>query len=282
MSAFLAASAQDLKRLLELFPIAEIRKAWPDLKGTKEEICFGAVESKDYQRIAEFVDEFFSCCKQHVYVFNRPDQTTGLPGTLQDEPAALSLEGTRSLYILRTKYHVVLRDPLEEACVDFLWPMRLEITADKVNIVLRCVVLEKSMTPYFTRSYYVADRSIEEKGVVQEVESFAPQRADLHKGVKQLWEDGFMDSSSAKVKKALSMASETMDEELGIKEHNPELYETIQGSTLLNALFAIADEKKCGAGVFSVQPSNGYLAFPRYSEKGGTDFVISEILRNNQ
>src|SRR5689334_1863199 len=99
MSAFSTASAQDLKRLLELFPIAEIRKAWPDAKGTKEEICFGAVESKDYERIAGFVDEYFSCCKQHAYIFNRPEGMEMLPATLQGEPAVVELEGTRSLYI---------------------------------------------------------------------------------------------------------------------------------------------------------------------------------------
>jgi len=282
MSTFDSASVQDLKRLLELFPILNLRQAWPDLKGTKEEICFAAAETKDYARICKFVDEQFTCCKQHVYTFMRGPDIATLPATLQGEPAAIEYPGTHSLYILRATYSVVLRDPLEEASIDFLWPIRLEITPDQVNIVLRFVVLEKSVTLYFDRSCYVADRNVEEKIVVREVEGFAPQRADLHKGVKQLWEDGFMDSSYAKLKKALSMASETMDEERGIKEHNPELYETILESTLLNAIFAIADEKKCGASVFSVQPSNGYLHFPRYSEKGGTDFVIGEILRNNQ
>jgi hypothetical protein len=281
MGTFETSSVQDLKRLLEMFPIVSLRQAWPDLKGTKEEICFGASESKDYARIAQFVDEHFSCCKQHVYTFMKPAEATALPESLQNEPPALTLTGVHTLFILRATYTVVLREPLEETTIDFLWPIRLDITPDQVNAVLRFVVLEKAVTQYFNRPCYVPDRSVEEKAVVKEIEQWAPERADLHKGIKNLWETGFMDSSSAKLKKALSLASETMDEEKGIREHNPELYAEIQENTLLNALFAVSDEK-CGVSVLSVQPSNGYLAFPRYSEKGGTDFVISEILRNNQ
>jgi hypothetical protein len=156
------------------------------------------------------------------------------------------------------------------------------MASDQQVAVLRLIVLEKAVTQYFDRPCYVSDRSIEEKLIIKELEVWAPKRADLHKGIKELWQEGFMDSSSAKLKKALSMASETMDEERGIREHNPELYAEIQESTLLSALFAIAEEEKYGVSVFSAQPSIGYLAFPRYSEKGGTDHVITEILNKNK
>jgi hypothetical protein len=274
-----AAPVQDLKRLLELFPVSSLRHAWPDVKGTKEEICFTVSQAKDYERIAAFVSEHFSYCKQHVYAFNAPEGG-GFPETLCDEPATIT-QPNSALFIVRVRYEVVLRDPLEETTLDFLWPIRLELAENGKFALVRFVVLEKSVTPYFDRPCYVPGRSIEEKDVVAEVSEWAGARVDLHKGIKQLWDTGFMDSSQAKLKKALSMASETMDEELGIREHNPELYGQIVENTLLSALFAISDNK-IGVTVFSVQPSNGYLAFLRYSEKGGTDHVISEILRNNQ
>jgi len=44
-------------------------------------------------------------------------------------------------------------------------------------------------------------------------------RSDLHKGVKSLWEDEFMDSPRIKFKKPMSVASEAMDEELGIRQN---------------------------------------------------------------
>jgi hypothetical protein len=108
-----------------------LRQGWPDLKGTKAEICFAAAETRDSQRICKFVDEQFTCCKQHVYTFLREPDVTAVPATLQDESAALEYAGTHSLFILRATYSVVLRDPLQEASIDFLWPIRLEITPDR-------------------------------------------------------------------------------------------------------------------------------------------------------
>jgi hypothetical protein len=278
-----SATDQDLKRLLELYPLDSLRSWWPEIKGKKDEICFTAAQSRDYERIAAFVQENFSCCKQHVYAFAPPaGEQIALPGTIRGEAATVSAPGG-ALFVLRVRYEVVLRDPLEEIYIDFLWPLRLEITDNQQVALLRLVVLEKGVSQFIDRGrpYYVPGRTIEERDVLNEVDGWAGGRIDLHKGIKALWAEGFMDSPQAKLKKALSVATEIMDEELGIREHNPELYEQIADNTLVNALFTIAD-KQYGATAFSAQPSSGYLAFPRYSEKGGTDRVISEILANNK
>jgi hypothetical protein len=113
------ASIQDLKRLLELFPVANLREGWPGTKGTKEEICFSIAEGGDRHRIANFVDDHFSCCRQHVYAFVNPNSLE-LPAVLAEEPAAVQIPGERSLYVLRVRYSVVLREPLEETFLDFL------------------------------------------------------------------------------------------------------------------------------------------------------------------
>jgi hypothetical protein len=281
VGTFDSASVQDHKRLLELFPIANLRRFWPNLKGTKEEVCQAAAETKNLDLIGRFIDENFSDCKQHVYMFQKPDGFGQVPAQLGGEPAARIVPEFRSLFVLRSTYNVVLRQPLEETSIDFLWPIRLELSPDGPYIVLRFVVLEETVSAYFDRPCYVPDRSVEEKNVVREVEGWGNPRVDLHKGIKELWKNEFMDSPSAKQKKSLSMAQEVMDEELGIREHTPELFEQLQENPLVSVLFLISD-KTCGTDVFSAKPSEGYLAFPRYSEKGGTDFVISQILRNNQ
>ena len=273
------ASTQDLKRLLELFPITSLRQAWAELKGVKDEVCFAVAEQKDVDRIGSFVLGHFSCCKQHVYVFPRAAGTV-IPDVLLGEPPTL-VDSDRALFIMRVTYEVVLRDPLEETSIDFLLPIMLELSPDAPYALVRFVVLEKSVPQYFDRPCYVPRRSIEEKTVLSALSAWGKARVDLHKGIKQLWSDGFMDSSYAKLKKALSMASETMDEERGIREHNPELYDQIDQNTLLSALFTIADEN-CGTTVLSAQPTDGYLAFPRYSEIGGTDRVVAKVLRANQ
>jgi hypothetical protein len=104
---------------------------------------------------------------------------------------------------------------------------------------------------------------------------------DLHKGIKQLWADGFMDCFRATYKKPMSVASEQMDEEKGIKEHNPELYKILRKSSLLNVLFEIEDEEST-VSVMSAEPQVGFLGFPRYTEaKGDTDAILAKLLAHN-
>ncbi len=275
------ASIQDIKRLLELFPLSKLKEHWPFLKGTKDEICFAVAETRDADAISSFVDENLSCCKQHIYVFQRPNDLIAVPNAVDGADRILHVDGARSLFLIRVRYDVLLRDPLEETSVEFLWPVRLDLSEH--NIVVRFVVLQKNMSAYFDRSHYVAGRSSEEEDVVRQIaQAHQLEIADLHKGIKKLWDEGFMDSPKAQYKKPISTASEAMDEEKGIREHNPELYEVLCESPLFRTMFVISADRG-GTEVFFVDPSKGYLVFPRYSEeKGDTNFVIDEILRRNQ
>ena len=164
--------------------------------------------------------------------------------------------------------------------IDFLWPVEISL-ADR-HMVVRFVSLEKNFSAYLGRASYIANRSVEESTILSALwNDLHLNSTDIHKGIKTLWENGFMDSPRARFKKPMSMASEAMDEERGIREYNPDLYETLQDSVLLNTLFLIPEEAQCGASAFSADCMKGYLAFPRYSEPGGTDDVISKILQNN-
>ena len=274
-----AASDIDKKRLIELFPANRVRDKWSDLKGTKEDVCFTAIQRSSPQELVQFVSDNLSCCKQHVHILNcSAGNTPELPETLPGGERVRHDHGT-SLYLVRTTYTVVLRNPLEETTLDFLWPIQIGIANG--HMVVRFVSLEKNLSAYFDRPCYVPSRSIEEDTVLAIFRGTDLSATDIHKGIKTLWENGFMDSPRARYKKPMSVASEFMDEERGIREFNPELYDTLQDSVLLNTLFLTSEESKCGASAFSVDCSNGYLAFPRYSEPGGTDDVINKILELN-
>jgi hypothetical protein len=278
-----SAPIRDIKHLLELFPLTKLRQNWNDLRGTKEDLCFGAAERRKAAELAQFLDENVSCCKQHVYIFDRGGrQEFVFPESLIEGEKVVQVGNDHALYIIRARYSVVLKNPLEEDELEFLWPVQILLLLD--HIVIRFVTLEKNIGSYFDRPYYVGSRNVDERAVLDAFLKELPiSRTDLHKGVKTLWDAGFMDSPRARYKKPTSTAQEAMDEELGIREHNPELYETLQDSVLFNTLFAIPEDKGCTVSAFSVDPSNGYMAFVRYSEKkGDTDFVIREILQQNQ
>ena len=272
------ATLQDRKRLLELFPLAVLRAAWPDLKGTKEEVCYAAAEATTAEALGAFVHANLPRCKQHVYLFDSNREPAELPSTVSGGEKIPV--GGEALYIIRTSYSVVLKDPLEETELDFLWPVLIQRRQE--HVVAHFVALEKDVASYFERQCYVVRKSIQEKTALQDVGLAHEPRTDIHKGIKTLWDNGFMDSPRAKFKKPKSLASEAMDEALGIREHNPELYEVLADSILLNTLFFIND-RECGVSAFSADCANGYLAFPRYSEaEKNTNFVIDEILRLNQ
>jgi hypothetical protein len=284
MSPLTGVSTQNVKRLLELFPISVLRQVW-NLKGTKEEVCHTVAEQQPAEQIIEFVDTHVSCCKQHNHIFERANQNIALPATLAGiAPAKVTAD--YALYILRSEYSVVLKDPYEDATLEFLWPVRVEATPH--HVIARFVVLEKNLGSYFERPYLLNERSADEKDVVRElgqVLGLAP--SDLHTGVKRLWVDNFMDSSRARYKRPQSLAYEAMDEERGIKEHDPELYERLLDSVLFSTLFIINTEheraRDLTVAVVSIDPSTGYIAFPRYTDRvGDTERVIREILTNNQ
>ncbi|MDA1315624.1 MAG: hypothetical protein O2968_20030 [Acidobacteria bacterium] len=74
-----------------------------------------------------------------------------------------------------------------------------------------------------------------------------------------------------------------MDEELGIKEHNPALYEILVDAMLRDTLFLIPPESGSSVSAVLIDPSSGRMAFPRYSEtRGDTDAFIGDILEHNQ
>lgn len=277
MSILTDATAQERKRLLELFPIVQIRENWPEIKNvSKDEICTAIAEANEENKIVAFVNGTINCCKQHVFIFDIDNFQ--LPAQIIDGERLASTRSTAT-YIARATYSVVLKDPLEETEISFLWPIQLQL-ADN-HLIVRFVVLEKNLSTYFERPCYTGQRSIDEDSVLESIGAGNLNKTDIHKGIKALWAAEFMDTTRTKYKKPKSLASETMDEGLGIRENNPELYETLKLSPLMNTLF-IVDDEECSVSAFLVDCTNGYLAFPQYSKlEKGTDFVIQEILKNN-
>ena len=82
-----------------------------------------------------------------------------------------------------------------------------------------------------------------------------------------------------------TVAAEIMDEDRGIREFNPELYEVIVDAPMYTTRFVISpsQEHPLSVSLFLTDPSNGYIVFPRYSDiAGDTDYVLRRILESNQ
>jgi hypothetical protein len=298
------APIQDRKRLLELFPFKSIKETWPEIKGRKQDVGLAAAQAATPEQVANFIRVYIGRCKQHVYIFDRP-RNAQLPNSVAGGER-VHFGNDEAIYVIKTTYTVVLRDPLEEVKLDFLWPV--QVMLKRWNIVLRFVVLEKNIESYFDRESHVARRSVDEETVLQEPYFGALRHTDIHKGIRALWDNGFMDAPRTRFKKPMSLASEAMDQGRGIRRNNPQLYGVLQNSVLLNTFFEIGDGPElelraeaddeereepeeegvrdaleCGVSAFVAKCPDGYLGFPRYSRgEKDTDFVIDEILRLNR
>jgi hypothetical protein len=297
------APIQDRKRLIELFPIASIKETWPEIKGRKEEIGLAVAQASTPSQIVNFIKAYIGRCKQHVYIFDRP-RNAALPVDIVGGER-VDISNDQAIYVIKTTYTVVLRDPLEEVELDFLWPV--QVMLKRWNVVLRLVVLEKNIEAYIDRDGHLAGRSVDEEAILQKPYFSALKPTDIHKGIRALWDNGFMDAPRTRFKKPMSLASEAMDQGRGIRRNNPQLYGVLRDSVLLNTFFQIGDgpglelqaevddeeeegleehdgrgELTCGVSAFVAKCREGYLAFPRYSRgERDTDFVIDEILRLN-
>ena len=280
------APSEQLKRLLQLYPVASLRERWPDAKGKKEDICAYVAEHRPRAELIEFVSSDFSCCKQHVHIYPHDGPIHKLPKmVLPNGSHVHGVEGEPQIYLIKVRFSVVLKNPPESAETEFLWPARIEIINN--HLIVRFVTMEKDLSSYFDgRPLWVSGQSVTRDQVLRKVtDHFAGNlmQPDLHKGIKRLWADGFMDCPRAKYKKTHSTASEIMDEGKGIRHSNPELYEILKASLLLSALFQIDPASACTVSAVYTFPAEGSLVFPRYSSrKGDTDHVIREILRNNK
>ena len=281
MSAIDNAQPGTVERLLALFPIGHLRETW-NYKGSKEELCKQVADIGDNEKILGFVDEYFSCCKQHIHVYSRDANITQPPrALLPGVERAVHVRGDHALYIVNSSYRVIFTDDLERAELAFLWPVRVDLLFD--NLIVRFVTLQKDLRTYFDRPLLVNGRTVDESDVLSNVELLDVTATDIHKGIKRLWHADFMDATRAKYKKPKSTAWEAMDEAKGIKAENPTLYEELRRAHLEETHFLVPEAKGKSVSALTANPSIGYVAFTRYSKgKGDTDFVINEILKHNQ
>ena len=285
MSLLKSSSDHEVQRLLEMFPLATLKAYWPELKhGTKAELCGEIASQRNVKLITEFLATHVSCCKQHVYIRSREIKPKSIPSINLGAGTKIWEDGTDTLHVLQVVYDVSLANPVEEATLTFLWPVTVSWT-DK-HLIVRFVTLEKNVKTYFeNRSPLLRSRSIDEEPVLSVIGKQAgnPSIADLHKGIKKLWADDFVDGIRVQYKKSSSTASEFMDPEKRIKECYPALYAELQKESWNYALFSLLPSKKqLSVKAFTVYPTEGRLGFSSFSKgQGDTDHVVREILRHN-
>lgn len=271
-----------------MFPVKILKDRWSGAKGTKDAVCSTIAADAKWSEIIDFVDRYFGCCKQHVHVLKQDSPIRKLPtaGTSSGERVLERIEKNHGsgLYFFWAEFTAVMTEPYEKTTLKFIWPLRLDF--DKDAVLVRLVILEKNLKAHLKdRDFVAAQKVTDEENIVGSVIGGLECHVsgiDLHKGIKKLWQQDVIDCIRVRHKEPYSLNITIMDEERGIRETNPELYQTLLKSSLISATFRVKSTKLSDVSHFAVEPSKGYLAFPRYTEhEGDTDNVVREILKHN-
>jgi len=268
------------QRLLDLFPAANLRKAFKQ-KGLKEGISHSlaaSTDGKNLDAIADFVDQNVEFCKQHVYVLNH-DGEAELPESIPGGEL-VKADPNHALYFAQLEYTIVELEALKYSSIDFLWPIRIE--RHQNHLLVRFVVMEKSISSYFEGPVVIRGKTLSEDAVIAKIlVDGTVSRADLNKGFKALWHQDKIDASRIRYKEPDATVTRSMDEEKGIKKTDPEAYDELRRYPLHQSVF-IPNKSFAEVGPFTADPTDGFIGFTRYFKEGASgDELIRQILKNN-
>jgi len=286
-----ATSAQ-LRRLLDLFPASVITEHF-EVDATKDDAIAEIVDSDEAEAtIFQFARANHWLTHQHVYLFELQRIS---PADLPDDPVGLPLlyesntgRARRSwFYFLEVQYNIVIDNPLAHETMDFLWPLFIDCRENR--LLLSFTILQTSLRPYLpdARPLVRSERSLNENraiGLVLDNSDLLDRSRplDFNAGIKALWDADMIDAPTVQYKRELATATEAMDEEFLVKRDDPDLYNRTRESPLLNTLFYWRGEDGPGIEKFTVDPSQGFFRFRRFSDSvDAVPNLIEAILERN-
>ena len=289
---FRKASPNQLQTILDLFPYDALKEKW-QIKGKKEDICLEIAGRRDFDEIAEFIHQNFDYCRQHIYVFKTKTELNNLLAIsidgLEEIQDSVNEKSVVKTFVAKHSVKVIIdTEPLQRSEIEFILPTQIEYFGKYV--LLRFVIFERNFHNFFKGVNVLPigkkdDREIEIIGQIH-AETIAKnvklEKADLHKGVKDLWDSDWMDSVKLKYNDSLSSNSKNMNENKGIRKHNREEYDKIKDLLLGKCYFVTEESEDIKPVGFTVDCSEGFIAFTSYSRNlGDYDYVVKKILQHN-
>lgn len=280
-----------LKRLVKLFPVNSLKTRF-DVRLTSEDLYNHILANNTPQAIEDFVIGNLDATKQHIYIFSLNAAATADGLDLPNFPFTIinrrNRDGVFSITISpEVEFLVTVTDPFEEVGIRFRQPYRIDFT--RTHMIIYATILEKDMSPLFPNNRRVIDvqrqngESVVMDRICEHLLQYNPQRCDLHRGVKHLWERDEIDSKHAKWKKGSSTATEVMDGEYTLKQQYPDVYNTIVTAPIKKTVFKyIRDDEELPKS-FTIDPQFGHISIPLYPRNLNQNRnVVSKILSNNQ
>lgn len=282
-----------LKRLLRSYPVKAVKEHFSITGESQDSAIDSIVVSNSAAAIKDFAYSHFNYTKQHIYVYSLGKNHNFKSLKTGDIPHEIIKQSTAAnehlvFCLAEVTFEVISLHLGNAAPVKVKFYQPVLIHAIGRYLVIRLTVLESKLTPFFpsNATLFNLTKAVDEKAIIADVlPAFvhaSPMKADLNKGVKQLWESDVVDSREVKFKKATSVSKEVMDEEFMVKDKLPDVYKQLMAAPLNKTIFKYKKEDGYICDHFVCDPSNGEIGIPLYSKDDQqVQNIINEIIRNN-
>lgn len=260
-------------RLLHLYPVRRVKEIFPVEVRRQDELIYEIISNQTTESIYQFAADNFNFTKQHVHIYAHNEfdlsNAEAIFSVLPYKTDHMKEDKVFYLFMDQT-YKVMLTNPPQESTIVFKLPMK--VTFNKRLLIIQFTILERDINSYFpNRIAFILSKNIDEESIIRDLESNFNQvgvyltEQDMHKGIKKLWQEDYIDSPYVKYRKSKSISSEAMDETFYVKRDYPDVYEQIIKAPLSKTVFEIFKDKDLFGEKFTIDPTSGKMNFPRYA-----------------
>lgn len=276
-----------LKRLLKAYPVRVLKDVF-DITGlSQNEVIEEVLNSNSTMIIKNFAFTNFSHLRQHVYIYNITgvmDNNWICDNDVYHNQKNIAPKSRTINLLFKATYKVF--NPQTTAIEDILFYTPVQIRIINTKLIISINIQERDATSFFQGVVYSVSKDMLDDEIINYIVArmsltAALTRTDINKGIKQLWEENFIDAASVKFKKARSTSIEIMDEEFTLKTTMPDVYNSLLNAPLQKNIFKLLERDDI-ISHFTTEPSIGRLSFTKFPETiNSIPELIDLILKRN-
>lgn len=276
-----------LKRLLKAYPVKVLKDVFNITGLSQNEIIEEILNTNSTLIVKNFAFTNFTHLRQHVYIYNITgvmDNTWICDNELKHSHIDTTATNRTINLLFKATYKVFNTQTTAIEDVLFYTPVQIRIINTKFIISIN--IQERDATSLFQEKVYPVSKDMMDDEIINYIIERMPltaslTRLDINRGIKQLWEENFIDAASVKYKKDRSTSTEVMDEEFTLKNTMPDVYNALLNAPLQKNIFKILEREDI-ISHFTTEPTSGKLSFTKFPENiNSIPDLINLILTRN-
>ena len=276
-----------LKRLLKAYPVKVLKDTFNITGLSQNEIIEEVLNTNSPLIVKNFAFTNFTHLRQHVYIYNINgvmDNTWICDNDVLHNHTNITPTNRTLNLLFKATYKVY--NPQISATEDVFYYTPVQIKIINTKFIISINIQERDATSLFQSVVFSINKDMMDEEIIKYIVERMPLTAsltklDINKGIKQLWEENFIDAASVKYKKARSTSTEVMDEEFTLKTTMPDIYNALLNAPLQKNIFKILEREDI-ISHFTTEPSNGKLSFTKFPENiNSIPDLIDLILTRN-